>query len=217
AHPFPFLSNLSTSLAFCLRDHENKESMYARVKVPSVLKQWVPLQADAGSGERILVPLYELIRGNVSKLYRGMALRGTTLFRLTRDAEVEIEDDSDEALRELVKQQIRQRRYEPVVRLEFAPGADPSIREMLRERFGLAGIDVYNLPADIDYTSLFEIASLPVPALRDPSWTPLAVHAIENGRDIFTAIRSGDVLVHHPYESFDHSVEHFISAAAIDP
>jgi polyphosphate kinase len=215
AHPFPFLSNLSTSLAFLLRDQEQEAPTYARVKVPSVLKQWVALKA--ASGETVLAPLYEVIHGNVHKLYGGMRLTGTTLFRVTRDAEFEIDDESDEALRDIVREQVRQRRYEPVLRLEFAPGADPSIREMLRERFGLAAADVYDLPDELDYTTLFQVSGLPLAALRDPAWTPLPSAAIENSHDIFAAIRAADVLVHHPYESFEDSVEHFIAAAAHDP
>ncbi len=117
----------------------------------------------------------------------------------------------------MVREQIRQRRYEPVIRLEFARGADASNREMLRQRFELAQSDVFDLPGEIDYTSLFEIAGLPVPALRDPAWTPLTPAAIEDCPDIFTAIRSADILVHHPYESFEKSIEHFIAAAAVDP
>jgi polyphosphate kinase len=139
AHPFPFLSNLSMSLAFLLHDPYQKTISYARVKVPPVLKQWIVVTADVPAGRNVFVPLYEAIRGNVHKLYRGMKLTGTTLFRLTRDAEVGIDDesDSDETLLDVVREQVRMRRYEPVVRLEFAPGADPSIREMLRQRFGL--------------------------------------------------------------------------------
>ncbi len=215
AHAFPFLSNLSTSLAFILYDED--ELMYARVKVPGVVKQWVALETDVKPGEKLLLPLYEIIRGNAHKLYSGMKLTGTTFFRLTRDAEIEIDDDSDEALQDVVREQVRQRRYEPVVRLDFAPGADPSIREMLRQRFNLSALDVYDLPGEIDYTTLFEIASLPIPALRDLPWNPLAVGAIENSADIFAAIRSGDIVMHHPYESFEASVEHFIAAAADDP
>ena len=128
-HPFPFLSNLSTSLAFLLHDPERAERMYARIRVPAALRQWIRLQVDVAPRENLLVPLYEIIRGNVHKLYRGMELTATTLVRLTRDAEVDIDHNSDAALNELVKEQIRQRRYEPVVRLEFAPGADPAIRE----------------------------------------------------------------------------------------
>jgi polyphosphate kinase len=216
-HPFPFLSNLSMSLAFLLEDPETGGTSYARVKVPTVLKQWIALEAEVPAGQRVFAPLYELIRGNIHKLYGGMKLTGTTLFRLTRDAEVEIDDESDEALRDLVKEQVRQRRYEPVVRLEFARGSHPAIRETLRERFGLSTVDVYELSEELDYTSLFQIAGLPLPALRDSAWNPLPPVAIENSHDIFAAIRAGDFLVHHPYESFEDSVEHFIAAAAVDP
>lgn len=217
AHPFPFLSNLSTSLAFVLEDPQKATTSYARVKVPSVLKQWIALESGVPAAQKAFVPLYEVIRGNVHKLYRGMRLTGTTMFRLTRDAEVEIDDESDEALRDLVTEQVRQRRYEPVVRLEFAAGADRAIRSMLQDRFQLSAEDVYESPGELDYTSLFQIAGLPVPALRDPAWTPLPPPALENSTDIFAAIRTGDVLVHHPYESFEDSVEEFIASAATDP
>jgi polyphosphate kinase len=217
AHPFPFLSNLSTSLAFLLHDPEKEAPSYARVKVPPVLKQWVALKAEVPAGETVLTPLYEVIHGNVHKLYSGMKLTGTTLFRVTRDAEFEIDDESDEALQDIVREQVRQRRYEPVLRLDFAPGADPTIREMLRERFQLAAADIYDLPDELDYTTLFEIADLPFRALKDPPWTPLPSAAIENSHNVFAAIRAADVLVHHPYESFEDSVEHFIAAAARDP
>ena len=216
-HAFPFLSNLSTSLAFVLQDPQRETASYARVKVPGVLKQWISLEVDVPAGQKVVVPLYDVIRGNIHKLYAGMRLSGKTLFRLTRDAEVEIDDDSDEAIRDVVREQVRQRRYEPVVRLEFAPGSDPSIREMLRQRFKLAPVDVYELSGELDYTSLFQISGLPLPALRDSPWNPLTPAAIENRGDIFAAIRAGDMLVHHPYESFDDSVERFIAAAAEDP
>jgi polyphosphate kinase len=217
AHPFPFLSNLSTSLAFLLHDGYEETTSYARVKVPAVLKQWVALKAEIPAGETVLTPLYEVIHGNVHKLYSGMKLTGTTLFRVTRDAEFEIDDESDAALQDIVREQVRQRRYEPVLRLEFGPGADPSIREMLRERFRLAEADIYDLAEELDYTTLFQIADLPFRGLKDPPWTPRPCAAIENSKDVFAAIRTADVLVHHPYESFEDSVEHFIAAAAVDP
>ena len=216
-HAFPFLANLSTSLAFVLYDPREEETAYARVKVPAALKQWIAVEDGVAAGDRVLVPLYEVIRGNIDKLYGGMKLSGTTLFRLTRDIEVEMDDDSDEALQDVVREQVRLRRYEPVVRLEFAPGADPSIREMLRQRFELSPEDVYDMPAELDYTTLFQIAGLPVPALKDSPWNPLPVAGIRNSADVFAAIRAGDILVHHPYESFEDSVEHFIAAAATDP
>ncbi|HWF06784.1 MAG TPA: polyphosphate kinase 1 [Candidatus Angelobacter sp.] len=219
AHPFPFLSNLSSSLIFALRHPGRTDFMYARVKVPTVLKQWVSLEKDVPAGNKLFVPLSEIIRGNAHKLYNGMTLSSATLVRLTRDAEVELEEDPTEGLREQVQAQIRQRRYEPVIRLEFGPGADPVIREMLRERFELTPLDLYDLPEDLDYTTLFELAFLPVPELRDPAWAPLIPPVLddEDPTAIFNIIQSGDILVHHPYESFDASVERFIHAAADDP
>jgi polyphosphate kinase len=214
-HPFPFLSNLSTSLAFRLHDPEHGDQMIGRIKVPGGLKQWVPLSAGMESGNRLLVPLYEVIRGNISQLYSGMSISAMTLVRITRDAEVELVEDSEAEIRQRVQEQVRQRRYEPIVRLEFGPGADAGIRDTLWERFQLTPADVYELEEEVDYTTLFEIAGLPIPELRDPPWTPLVMPSLAEG--IFTAIQAGDVLVHHPYESFDASVESFISAAADDP
>ncbi len=215
-HPFPFLSNLSTSLTFRLYDPERAEQMVARMKIPSGLKQWIPLTAGVETGKRLLISLHELIRGNVHKLYGGMTLSAMTLVRITRDAEVELVEASDAEIRLQVQEQIRQRRYEPVVRLEFGPGSDKGIRDLLRERFQLTSADVYEVDGEVDYTTLFEIAGLPVPELRDAPWTPLFKPSLAE-RPIFAAIQEGDVLVHHPYESFDATVEHFISTAADDP
>lgn len=215
-HPFPFLSNLSTSLSCRLHDPGRSETMVARLKIPAGLKQWVALTAGAEPGQRLLIPLHELIRGNLGKLYDGMAVSGITMVRITRDAEVDLEEDPSAEIRALVQEQVRLRRYEPVVRLEFGPGADPGIRELLRQRFELAPEDVYDLNEAVDYISLFEIAGLPVTGLRDSPWIPLAPPLGGEG-SIFSAIQAADLLVHRPYESFDATVEHFISAAADDP
>jgi len=140
------------------------------------------------------------------------------MFRLTRDAEVELDEESDdEPLTELVHEQVRQRRYEPVVRLEFAAGTDPAIKEMLRERCKLSDLDVYDAAEELDYTSLFEIAGMDIPNLRDRQWSPIAPPAFDDAPDMFAAIRESDVLVHHPYDSFDASVERFVAEAAADP
>jgi polyphosphate kinase len=218
AHPFPFLSNLSTSLAFSLFDPTRHESKYGRVKVPGVLRQWVPISVDGGSG-KVLVALHEIIRGNLHKLYAGMEFGGVTLFRVTRDAEVELDEDAeDESLAELVQEQVRRRRYEPIVRLEFARGADTELREVLCERFQLRPFDVYDASEELDYTSLFELASMNVESQRDRSWTPITPAAfVREDAEVFTIIRERDVLVHHPYESFNDTVERFVAAAANDP
>jgi polyphosphate kinase len=212
--PFPFFSNLSLSLAFVLDD--GTESVDARIKVPSELAQWVELSADVPAGHRIFVRLYEVIRENADKLYPGMRLSGATLFRITRDAEVELDEDADQGLRERVREQIRQRRYEPAVRLELSSGAGSRIRQLLQSRFGLAADDIYELAGELDYTSLFQIAGLDVRALRDTPWTPAIPARLTGDANVFDTIRDGDLLVHHPYESFDDSVERFISAAADD-
>jgi polyphosphate kinase len=217
-HPFPFLSNLSTSLVFRLNDKAKGESMFARVKVPGVLKPWINLTADLEAGQQLIIPLYEVIRGNLNELYSGMEISDITVMRVTRDAEVELDDHPVADFRALVKEQIRQRRYEPVVRLEFGPDASPAIKEMLRERFALSPLDLYDLAEEVDYTSLFGLLGLPFPALHDTSWTPLIPFAFDDGPgSIFAAMQAGDLIVHHPYESFDATVEHFISAAADDP
>jgi polyphosphate kinase len=203
-------------LTFRLSDPERAESMVARIKIPTGLKQWVQLTSEVAPGQRLLVSLQEVIRGNIEKLYSGMTISGITFVRITRDAEVELEEDPAAEIRVLVEEQIRQRRYEPVVRLEFGPGSDPAIREMLRARFQLSPEDAYELDEDIDYLSLFELTGLPVPELRDEPWTPIVPSSLGVG-SLFAAIQAGDILVHHPYESFDASVEHFISTAADDP
>jgi polyphosphate kinase len=219
SQPFPFFSNLSLSLAFIVHDDRTGESVDARVKVPSELAQWVRVLTDVPPGELLFVRLHEVIRENAHKLYPGRRLTGATLFRLTRDAEVEIDVDEDQGLREQVREQIRQRRYEPAVRLEFAAQADGRLRQMLQERFALTALDVYDLPAELDYTSLFQIGGLDRPDLRDPPWTPATPARLADGSaaSMFDAIQAADLLVHHPYESFDATVERFISTAADDP
>ena len=156
------------------------------------------------------------MRENAASLFPGVEILETTLFRVSRNADIAIEEDSDNSIRELVEEQVRQRRFQPVVRLEFAANPSSEIRDSLVGRFELRDGDVYELTDMLDYSGLFELASLPIPELRDPPWTPLPPLGIEADTDIFTAIRAGDVLVHHPYESFDASVERFIRDAADD-
>src|SRR5215510_2708382 len=177
-HPFPFLSNLSTSLVLRLREPERQDSMFARVKIPGGIAQWIPLAADPVPGRALFVSLSDIVRGNLHKLYAGMTLSATTVVRLTRDAEVEIEEEPGEGLRELVEEQVRLRRYEPVIRLEFGPGADPVIQAMLRDRFALSATDIYEMAEDVDYTTLFELATLPRPELHDPAWVPILPPAL---------------------------------------
>jgi polyphosphate kinase len=217
SHPFPFMSNLSTSWGFVLRDPETLETVNVRVKVPSTLPQWIPLRTGVTNGERCYVGLQDLLRQNAHKLFPGVAIEHATLFRVSRNADIAIEEDTDNSIRELVEEQVRQRRFQPVVRLEFGESPRPEIRDGLMGRFELRDSDVYELAGLLDYTALFEIASLPVPELRDPPWAPMVPLGLDEESDLFAVVRAGDVLVHHPYESFDATVERFIRDAANDP
>lgn len=218
AHPFPFMSNLSTNLAFILRTPGDDEYVPVRVKSPSAAAQYVEVKADVPPGRRWFVNLEELIRQNAAKLFPGMEIVGATQFRLFRNAEVDFEEEENETVREAVIEALRERRFQPVVRIDFSPGALPAVRRDLIERFGLSDDDVYDVPGLLDYADLFAIASLPVAALRDEPFTPVAPAAFaETDTDVFAVIRAGDVLLHHPYDSFDATVQRFIEQAADDP
>ena len=217
-HPFPFLANLSTSLIFRIGEPGRTGLVYGRVKVPGDLPPWVALTTDTPHGHQLFVQLRDIIRANLDQLYHGMRIAATTVVRLTRDAEVDLEDDPRLGLRQQVEEHVRQRRYEPVIRLEFGPGADPAIQEMLRGRFALSPTDIYEMPGEVDYTTLFQIGGLTILDLRDSAWVPLPHPALPNEHTgIFTAIQACDILLHHPYDSFETTIERFISAAANDP
>jgi polyphosphate kinase len=218
AHPFPYVSNLSTSWAFQLEDPVSGEAVLVRVKLPTDLPQWLRLTAD-GSSEWVFVGLDQVIRANAERLFPGMIVVSASLFRVCRDADVELDENDGLSKRAMVEEELRQRRFEPVVRLEVQPDADSAMVAELVDRFGLAPDAVYEMSALLDYTTLFEIAGLDVEELRDPPWTPLAPRVLEAAAesDIFSAIRSADILLHHPYESFYASVERFIREAADDP
>jgi polyphosphate kinase len=218
AHPFPFVSNLSTSWAFRLEDPVTGETVAVRVKVPGELPQWLRTRSGVDRSERVLVSLGEVIRANAGKLFPGMVIASASLFRVCRDAEVELDSADGLSKRALVEQEVQLRRFEPVVRLEVQPDADSRMVAELKERFHLTPDDIYEMPALLDYTTLFEIAGLPLDALRDPPWTPLPPSGLEAGDgDIFSAIRAGDILIHQPYDSFYAGVERFVREAAEDP
>jgi polyphosphate kinase len=219
AHPFPFMSNLSTNLGFVVRNPDTGEVVSVRVKIPTVLPAWVALKPGEGA-KYCFLGLDELIRESATKLFAGMEILGASLFRILRDAEVELEEEKGETVAEAVSDAVRERRFQPVVRIDFSsePPPDADLRRALIERFSLREDDIYVPPGLLDYTTLFQIAGLDLPALRDPPFVPLVPARLPSeDTDVFAVIRAGDLLVHHPYESFDRSVEHFIAEAADDP
>jgi polyphosphate kinase len=216
-HPFPFISNLSTNWTFILRQPGADERVPVRVKSPTGLPQYLEVHAAVPPGERWFVSLEEVIRHNAHKLFPGMEIVSATLFRILRNAEVELDEEDNDTLREAVIEALRERRFQPVVRVDFAPGAAPEVRRALTERFELLEEDVYEVPGLLDYTDLFQIASLEIPGLRDHHFVPMPPPNLgDEDVDIFAAIAAGDILVHHPYDSFDASVERFIEQAADD-
>jgi len=233
-HPFPFISNLSKSLGVMLRppaEHAGHDSraelrqangrvrQFARVKVPQMLPQWIQL-SGANDGERgyRLVRLHEIIRQNLDKLFEGMELDEIEPFRITRNADVEREEEDAEDLLELIEQELRDRRFARCVRLEGEMGAEHSINQFLRRELNLDEQDVYRMPSELDYTDLWTVHGLNVPELKYEPWTPVVPPRLaDDEADIFNIIRAGDVMVHHPYESFSASVERFIREAVNDP
>ncbi len=221
AHPFPYISNLSLSLAVALRDVDGEER-FARVKVPKILPRWVRV----GEGWRYL-PLEQLITANIEALFPGVEILGCYPFRITRNTDFEVDHDEAEDLLSTIQEEVRNRRFGAVVRLEVSPNLPQSIREVLLSEFNaaqaelsatLGADDVYEVSGLLDTADLLSLASaIDLPALKDPPHHPVTPNRLAGGRNMFEVIREGDVLVHHPYESFTSSVERFIQTAVDDP
>ncbi len=218
AHPFPFMSNLSTNWGFVLREPDSGELVPVRVKIPGMLPHWIPLKSVPAPNERWFLSLDDLIRHNAHKLFPGMEITGDTLFRILRNAEVDLDEEENESVREAVAEALRERRFEPVVRVDFARPPYAELKRGLMEQLELSEDDVYELPGLLDYTGLLQIAKLDIAALRDPYFSALPPPRLRDDEaDMFAVLQAGDLMVHHPYESFHASVERFIEQAANDP
>jgi polyphosphate kinase len=218
AHPTPFLSNLSLSWVCRLHEPGSHGAFYGRVKVPGGPPSWFQVREETPRDSLWFVSLAEIVRQHLGDLFAGLETHDHTLFRITRDAEVDWEGTSSESVREVVAERIRRRRYEPAVRIEFGPNPDPAIRKMLLSLLELTEEEAYDLPGPFDFNTLWTLAGLDLPELRDPPWTPRVPPDFKNMTVPLTnVIRRGDALVHLPYESFDASVERFIREGAADP
>jgi len=217
-HPFPFISNLSTSLGLTLRQPESLEHLFARVKIPEVLPSLIRVNpADNGNGVYRFITLQELISRNLDDLFPEMIILNVMPFRVTRNADIERDEEDVEDLLESIAQELRQRRFEKIVRLEHGPNPDPEMLDFLVSELELSRADVYEMPGELDYTDLTTMGDLPIPDLRYQPWSPVNPAAFaDETADVFSVIRNGNVFVHHPYESFAASVERFVEAAAMD-
>jgi len=215
--PFPYISNLSLSIAALVRDPSTDHVAFARVKVPrEILPRFIPL-----SDGTTYVPLEELIAEHLGSLFPGMEVLEYDLFRVSRDADLAVADDAED-LAEAVENELRRRRFGEVVRLEVGAEMDPCLREQLVASLGIDDVQVYPTHGLLDLRDLWQLARLPGHAdLRFPPFTAVTHPALpvdDQGRtDVFGAMREGDVLVHHPYHSFASSVERFVEQAVADP
>jgi polyphosphate kinase len=220
-HPFPFISNLSLSLAVLMRHSARNTMHFARIKVPTTQGRWVPVPDSAHRFQ--FVPVEQLVQANVAELFPGMEVLSASAFRVTRNADVDRDDDEAEDLLELISEELRERRFAPGVRLEVERGMPPEVRELLCRELELDSSDVYESADMLDHADLATLADLDVPAFRHDPWEPVVPEALqhegetEDEKNIFAIIRRGDVLVHHPYESFNASVQRLLDEAADDP
>ncbi|RYZ89328.1 MAG: polyphosphate kinase 1, partial [Proteobacteria bacterium] len=216
-HPFPFISNLSTSLGVTLKHPDREEKFFARVKIPKVLPQWIRVNPEGETCR--YVSLVEVIRENLSDLFPSMHVEGAMPFRLTRNADSEHDQDDTEDLLEMIEEELRQRRFAEVVRLEHGPNPDPWMTQFLMEELELSEEYIYELRGELDYTDLNMLYDLNFPKLKYEPWLPVVspTLAVEDANGFFGAIKAQDHLLHHPFESFSASVEKFIRLASEDP
>lgn len=230
SHPFPYISNLSLNLAVVVKDPDNGEELFARVKVPKVLPRFVSLPEELRQRQKghpstwTGVPLEQVIAHNLESLFPGMNIQEYHLFRITRNADLAVEEDEADDLLLAIEQELRKRRLGgSAVRVEIQVTTPDTVRGMLMRELGLKDSDVYEIEGLLCLGDLISFWELPLPELKDPVWTPMVPPRLrssaseEEVEDLFSVIRRSDLLVHHPYHSFGATVQRFITLAAQDP
>ena len=216
--PFPYISSLSLSLAVLVRDPVTDVRTFARVKVPTeMLPRFVELDDDPHA----FVPLEEVIAANLDALFPGMKIDDHSIFRVTRDADLEVSDEADDLL-QAVEAELRRRRFGEAVRLEIGVGTDDAIRDQLTSALDVEERQIYEVEGLLDTSALWQIYGVRgLGELRDPPWTPVTQPRLQGKEsehvNVMAEMRRGDILVHHPYDSFATSVERFVEQAVADP
>ena len=218
SHPFPYISGLSLNLAVLVKHPTNKEEYFARVKVPPILARFI---ATSSTGSRRFIPLEDVIAIHLQELFPGMTIEDHYTFRVTRNEDLELEEESEDLLTSL-EQELSRRRFGPPVRLEIEEGIDQKLLSQLCEELKINSESVFSLPTPLDLTALNRIADLDIPELKFrpfKSRTASSLSEVDSGDPelFFAAIRQGEILLHHPYESFTNSVVQFLQNAAQDP
>jgi polyphosphate kinase len=217
AHPFPYISGLSLNLAVLMHDPEGGAERFARVKVPNNVPRFVVVSETATEAE--FLPVEDLIAAHLSMLFPGMDVIEHHLFRVTRNADVAVEEDRDEDLLQALERELVRRRFGPAVRLEVADDVDDAVLDLLTSEIDVEDDDVLRVPGLLDLSSLWQVYDVDRPALKERPFVPATPPRFAEGetpKSVFATLRDGDVLVHHPYESFATSVQRFIEQAAAD-
>jgi len=219
SHPFPYISGLSLNLAVILKDPNSSEESFARVKVPPILSRFI---ATSSTGSKRFIPLEDVIAIHLQELFPGMLIEDHYTFRVTRNEDLELEEEESEDLLTSLEQELARRRFGPPVRLEIEEGIDQALLERLCDELSINREAVFSLATPLDLTDLNRIADLDIPELkfdRFKSRTAASLSEVDFGDPelFFAAIRQGEILLHHPYESFTSSVVQFLQNAAQDP
>lgn len=216
SHPFPYISGLSLNLAVVVRNPRNGIEHFARVKVPPNFPRFLPV-----AGERF-VPLEDVIAAHLSQLFSGMEILQHHTFRVTRNEDLEVEEDDAENLLTAMERELMRRRFGPAVRLEVEESIDAQVLDLLQRELGVSNAETFGLPSPLDLSGLHDIANLDRAEHKYRPFLPATHRELPDVQsaapaDMFAAIRRHDVLVHHPYDSFSTSVQRFIEQAAADP
>ncbi|MEV0727125.1 RNA degradosome polyphosphate kinase [Polymorphospora sp. NPDC050346] len=218
AHPFPYISSRSLNLAVVVRDPDGGSELFARVKVPNNVPRFVPV---GPSRPARFLPVEDLISTQLGQLFSGMQVVECHLFRVTRNAEVEVDEDRDEDLLQALERELARRRFGPPVRLEVAASVSDHVLDLLVRELDMDSHDVLRVPGLLDLSSMWQIYdAVDRPDLKERPFVPATHPRLVEGevpRSVFSVVRDGDILVHHPYHSFSTSVQRFIEQAAADP
>ncbi|MBF4993936.1 RNA degradosome polyphosphate kinase [Arthrobacter gandavensis] len=226
AHPFPYISGLSLNLAVVVRNPVSGKEFFARVKVPDQLPRLIsvdgPRAGNVAGRTARFIPLEDVIAEHLDQLFPGMDVVEHYTFRVTRNEDLEVEEDDAENLLQALEKELLRRRFGPPVRLEVTPDINPSIRQLLIRELGVEADEVYTLPGPLDLRGLSPISQIDRPDLHYPKQVPhTSLHLKESETskpaDVFAAMRRRDILLHHPYDSFSTSVQAFLEQAAADP
>ena len=219
SHPFPYISGLSLNLAVIVKNSKTSEQFFARVKVPPILSRFIPTNSV---GSTRFIPLEEVIAIHLQELFPGMVIEDHYTFRVTRNQDLEIEEEESEDLLLTLEQELLRRRFGPPVRLEIEKGIDKALLETLAAELAIDKENIISVATPLDLTDLNRIADLDLPHLKFPVFRSRTAQAlaevdVEEPETFFSAIKRGEILLHHPYESFTSSVVQFLQSAAEDP